>query len=64
MMDSKLIIGLFADILYSKGVINLDELHGLYDITCVADLNPFTEKMLRGEFNAYRKGEHYTSIAE
>lgn len=59
MMDSKLVIGLFADILYAKGVINYDELMGLYDIQTVADLNPFTEKMLRGDFNAYRTGEHY-----
>lgn len=60
-MDSKIVIALFADILYAKSIINLDELNGLYDIANVQDVAAYSEKMLRGEFNAYLKGEHYTA---
>lgn len=60
----KLLINLFGDILYSKGVINLDELDGLLELRTAADLDVYTEKMLRGEFNAYKRGEHYTGYAE
>lgn len=63
-MDVKIIVALFADILYAKGVINLDELNGLYDIRTIEDVSKYSDKILRGDFNAYLKGEHYTSYAE
>lgn len=63
-MDVKIVIALFGDILYAKGVINLDELNGLYDIRNVQDVSAYTDKMLRGDFNAYLRGEHFTSRAE
>lgn len=62
-MDVKIVIALFADVLYAKGVINLDELNGLYDIRNVQDVTAFTEKLLRGEFDGYLRGERYTSYA-
>lgn len=62
-MDAKLLIKLFADILYIKGVLNADELDGLDSIATVRDLDTFTERLLRGEFNAYKQGEHYTGYA-
>lgn len=61
-MDGKLLIKLFGDILYAKGVINLDELEHLLDLRNPQDLDAYTERILRGDFNAYRRGEHYTGF--
>jgi len=63
-MDGKIVIALIVDILYAKGIINLDELNGAYDIATIEDVSKYSERILRGEFNAYLKGEHYTSYAE
>lgn len=60
MMDGRVSIQLMADILYIKGIICLDELEALLDIRTSKDAEQFTEKLLRGDFNAYRKGEHYS----
>lgn len=55
----KLVIGLFADIMYIKGFICYDEFQALMELKTPSDLDAFQEKLLRGEFNVYRKGEHY-----
>lgn len=60
----KLLIALFADILYIKGIICYDEFEALMDLKDPSDLDDFTEKLLRGEFNVYRKGEHYSVCNE
>lgn len=60
MMDGRVSIQLMADILYIKGIICLDELEALLDIRTSKDAEQFTEKLLRGDFNVYRKGEHYS----
>ena len=59
-MDGRVSIQLMADILYIKGIICLDELEALLDIRTSKDAEQFTEKLLRGDFNVYRKGEHYS----
>lgn len=56
----KLTLGLLADILYIKGIICYEEFEAINDIKSPTDVNDFVEKMLRGEFNVYRKGEPYT----
>lgn len=58
-MDSRAVLGLLADILYIKGVICYDEFEAIQDISCEQDCYLFTEKLLRGEFNVYKRGEHY-----
>lgn len=58
----KLVIGLLADILYDKEIICFEEFEGLMDITRPTDVTAFVERMMRGEFNVYRKGEHYNLI--
>ena len=48
-----------ADILYMKKIICYDELEALLDAKNEQDIYAFTDRLLRGEFNVYRKGEHY-----
>lgn len=63
-MDGKLLIKLFGDILYIKGIINADELDGLLDLQDARELDAYTDRLLRGDFNAYKRGEHYTSCPD
>ena len=56
----KLVLKFFADALYLKGLLCYEELEAIYDIRSPQDLEEVFEKMIRGEFNAYRKGEPYT----
>lgn len=58
-MDAKIVIALFADILYMKGIICFEELDAIFDIRNEQDVQAFTERLLRGEFNVYKRGEHY-----
>ena len=60
MMDGRVAIQLFADILYIKGILCYDEFECLLDIQTSSDAEQFTEKLLRGDFNVYKRGEHYT----
>lgn len=62
-MIDKAVLGFFADLLYVQGVINYDMLDGINEIKNHEDMGKYIEKLLRGEFNAYRTGEHYTTIA-
>lgn len=52
----KAVLGLLADILYIKEIIEYDELMAINKIRTPTDINPLIDKMLRGEFNGYRKG--------
>lgn len=60
----KAVLGFIADILYIQGVINFDMLDGINEMRTHEDMGKFIEKMLRGDFNAYRTGEHYTTLAD
>ena len=53
-------IQLMADILYIKGIICHDEFECLLDIQTSSDAEKFTEKLLCGDFNVYKRGEHYS----
>lgn len=57
--DGKLVLGFIADVLYIKGLICFDELDAIYNVKTASDLEVIVEKLLRGEFNAYKKGETY-----
>lgn len=63
MMD-KLVLGLLADILYIKGIICLDEFEALGDITKPADIDVFVDRMLREDFNVYKRGEAYVGYGK
>lgn len=60
MMDGRVAIQLVADLLYIKGIICYDEFESLLDIRNSADAEGFTEKLLCGDFNVYKRGEHYS----
>lgn len=62
-MDGKLAIGLFADILYIKGILCYEELEAIQDIKNAEDVGAFIERLLRGDFNVYKRGEVYTTLA-
>jgi len=55
----KLVLGFLADILYIKGFICFDEFEAIQEVKTPSDLDSLVEKLLRGEFNAHRKGEGY-----
>lgn len=57
--DAKLIIGFLADILYQKEILCYDEFIAIDELRTPVDLQEFLEKMLRGEFNVYKRGETY-----
>lgn len=58
-MDAKLLIGLFADIMYDKGMLCYEEMEALMDIKSAEDVFVFSERLLRGDFNVYKRGEIY-----
>ena len=60
----KIVIQLFADILYTKGILCFEEIDALLEMRTPEDAEVFTEKLLRGGYNVYKRGEVYTdSIA-
>jgi hypothetical protein len=60
----KLAIGFLADVLYIKGIICYEEFEAMQNARRPSDLDNIVEKMLRGEYNAYRKGEGYVLDGE
>lgn len=52
----KILLKFFTDVLYLKGVICFDELDDIMDCCTPSDLDNVFEKMMRGEYNAYRRG--------
>lgn len=58
-MDPRIIIGLFADILYSKNLLCFEEMDALLEIKSAEDVYAFSDKLLRGDFNVYKRGEIY-----
>lgn len=63
-MFDKTAIGFFADVLYIKGFLSFDEFEAVMNAKTTSDLGDIVEKLLRGEFSAYRKGEGYVRSAE
>lgn len=55
----KLAIGLFADVLYIKELINFEEYEAIMEIETAEDVQTFVDKLLGGEFRGYKKGETY-----
>lgn len=55
----KLTLKFFADVLYLKNIICFEELEAINEVRNAQDLDAVFEKMIRGEFNVYKKGEAY-----
>ena len=55
----KTLISLFADILYDKNLLCYEEMEALQDITSTEDVYAFSDKLLGGGFNVYKRGEVY-----
>ena len=58
-MPDKLTIGFIADILYFKGILNYEEIDAIFDAKTAEDLQAIVDKIMRSEFSAYKRGEHY-----
>jgi hypothetical protein len=54
----KILLKFIADVLYLKGVICYDELDDIMNASIPSDLDVIFEKMMREEYNAYRR-EYY-----
>lgn len=58
----KLVLGFMADVLYIKGLIYYDEYEAIMDVKQAEDLQEIVERMLRGDYRGYKKGETYGTI--
>lgn len=55
----KTVLGFLADVLYLKGIICYDELEAINEVKNEKELGEVFERMIRGNFNVYKKGETY-----
>ena len=55
----KVVLKFLADVLYIKGAICYEMFEEIMDAKTPIDLDNIIEKMIRGEYNVYRKGEGY-----
>lgn len=55
----KFVLKFLADVLYIKQVICFEELEAIMEVTSFEDLDVIVDKMLRSEYNLYRRGESY-----
>lgn len=53
----KTAIGFLADVLYVKELLHYEEYEAIMNARNAADLEVIVDKLLRGEYSAYRKGE-------
>lgn len=57
MFMDKLSIGLLAEIMYIKEIICYEEYNAMMEITTPSDADVFIDRLLRGDFNVYKRGE-------
>lgn len=55
----KLLLKFFADVMYLKDVICFEEYEGIMEVKTPMDLDEVFEKMMKEEYNAYRRGTIY-----
>ena len=60
----KTTIGFLADVLYIKGIICFDEFDDIMNSKNASDLGDVVEKMLRDEYNVYKRGEAYVGYGK
>lgn len=63
-MNDKLVLGFVADILYIKGIICLDEFEAIGDVTDATQLNDIVDRMLKDDFNKFKRGEAYVGYGK
>lgn len=54
-------IGFIADILYIKGFLCWEEYEAIQEAVTPQDIHHIVDRMLRGDFNVYKRGEGYVS---
>lgn len=55
----KVVLKFLADVLYIKGIICFEEFEDIMDAKTFYDLDNIIEKMIREEYNVYKRGEGY-----
>lgn len=55
----KLVLGFMADVLYLKGIICFEEFEDIMNVKHPSDLQDIVDRLLRGKYNAYKRGEGY-----
>ena len=55
----KVTLKFIADLLYVKGDVCYEEYEAIMDSCTPSDLDNVIDKMLRGDFNVYKRGETY-----
>lgn len=60
----KIVLKFLADILYLKGIICFDEYDDILESRDYSDLDKIIDKMIRGNYNVYRKGEGYVKCTK
>lgn len=55
----KVTIKFLADLMYVKGLLFYEEITDIYEARTPEDLDNIVDKMLRGEYNVYKRGETY-----
>ena len=63
-MTDKLVLGFLTDVLYIKGIICFEEYDEIMDSVNSSDLDKIVEKMLRDEYNVYKRGEAYVGYGK
>ena len=56
--SEKVTLGFFADILHVQGVIPYEMYLAILDAKDIHDLEDIIEKLLRSEFNVFKRGEN------
>jgi predicted metal-binding protein len=60
----KVLLKFFADVLYLKEQLCSEELEDIYEAKTPIDLDNIFEKMMRGEYNVYKRGETYANYGK
>jgi hypothetical protein len=55
----KVVLKFLADLLYIKGIICFEEFEDIMESHTFYDLDTIIEKMIREEYNVYKRGEGY-----
>lgn len=59
----KTVLKFLADVLYLKGLLCAEEIEDILDAKNGDDLEVIFDKMFRGDYNVYKRGEVYTNYS-
>ena len=63
-MDTKVVLKFMADLMYVHGMICYEEYDDILESKDYSDLDNIIEKLIKEEYNVYRKGEGYVRYAK